>query len=393
MSPIADSLVCLSTVEWDFLWFRPQELMSLFASDGIRVLYIEPLGIRSARFQDLPRIMRRLQKRIAAGSSGLDASRPNLYIHSPLALPFQRPGWVRQVNGWLVSRAIHSVLRQLEMSRPILWTSYATQTVLDLIDTIDYRLLIYDCMDDVANNPKGVAPGYSKSERRLVERADLVFTTAAALARERESLNPHVYHLPPGVHAERFATAHPIPDDVAAIPRPRLGFFGGLDERIDQDLIAYVAQVRPDWHIVFIGNVRTGIESLRPYPNIHFLGQKGRDELSPYLHSLDVLLIPYVEDQYTRHIYPNKVFECLAVGKPTVATPLPELRAFENLVRLADEHAAFVSAIEAALVEDDPELVRRRRRVAEQNTWEARYQQIIAHIETVAGRNSIGAAV
>jgi UDP-galactopyranose mutase len=260
------------------------------------------------------------------------------------------------------------------------WTFYATQTALDLIDAMDHRLLIYDCMDNVAHNPKGVVPGYAELEQRLVEQADLVFTTAAALAREREPLNPHVVHIPHGVYLERFTRTHPIPNDIAAIPHPRLGFFGGLDERVDQDLVAHLAEARPEWHIVFIGNVRTEVNTLRSHPNIYFLGQKKHDELAPYLHALDVLFIPYAIDQYTKYIYPSKVFECLAVGKPTVATSLPELQGLDGLIRLTDSPDAFVATVEAALAEDDPELIARRRRVARANTWEARYQLIIEKI-------------
>ncbi len=375
-----ESLVCLSNVDWDFLWFRPQTLMSHFADNGTRVLYIEPLGIRSARFQDLPRIVKRLRNRLRDKNRGFRSPVPNLYIHSPLALPFQGPHWVQRFNDWLLSRSIRSLLQQLGLSRPIVWTFYATQTTLDLIDAIDHRLLIYDCMDNVAHNPKGVVPHYAELEQRLVEQADLVFTTAAVLAREREPLNPHVYHIPHGVYLERFTRTHPIPDDIAAIPHPRVGFFGGLDERVDQDLVAHMAGARPEWHIVFIGNVRTEVDTLRSHPNVHFLGQKKHDDLAPYLHALDVLLIPYVINQYTKYIYPSKVFECLAVGKPTVATPLPELRGLDGLIRLTDSPDAFVAAVEAALAEDDPELITRRWRVARANTWEARYQLITEKI-------------
>lgn len=385
-----EDLVCLSTVDWDFLWGRHQELMSRFAGDGKRVLYIEPLGIRSAQVEDLPRIVKRLWRRLRAGSRGLRSPIPNIYVYSPLALPFQDPGWVRRLNSWILSRSVCSLMKRLGFSRPIVWTFYATQTALNLVGTIDRQMLIYDCIDDIANNPKGVAGGYQDLERQLVTQADLVFTTSAALARERQALNPRVYHVPPGVYAERFVGVYTVPEDIATIPHPRLGFFGGLDERVDQDLIAYVAQSRPDWCIVFIGNIRTKIETLPLYPNIYFLGQKRLDELAPCLHALDVLIIPYVVNQYTKHIYPNKVFECLAVGKPTVVTYLPELQELDGLIRLTDEPEAFVAAIEDALVEDDPQLVARRRQVARENTWGVRYQQIMGHIEAVVSEKFIG---
>lgn len=385
-----EGLICFSTVDWDFLWGRHQELMSRFASDGVRVLYVEPLGIRSARVQDLPRIIRRLRNRLRSKEQGLRSPVPNLYIYSPIALPFQNPAWIGGINTWMLSRTMHALSQRLGFSRPIIWTFYATQTVLNLIKTIDRQLLIYDCIDDIANNPKGVAPRYRELEKQLVMQADLVFATSAKLARERKPLNPYVYHIPPGVCFERFARTHPLPDDIAVIPRPRLGFFGGLDERVDQELIAYVARARPQWQILFIGNVRTDVDTLRPYRNVHFLGQKKPDELGPYLHALDILLIPYVVNLYTQHIYPNKVFECLAVGKPTVATPLPELREWNGLIQLAEGPNAFIAAIEASLLENDPELVVRRRRIAQANTWEARYQQMLRHIEEMLRSRDAG---
>lgn len=379
-----ESLICLSTVDWDFLWGRHQELMSRFAGDGVRVLYVEPLGIRSAQLGDLPRIVKRLRNRLRARNQGVRSPVSNLWVHSPLALPFQYPNGVRRLNSWWLSRSLHSLTQQLGLFQPIVWTFYVTQTVLDLVEAMDYRLLIYDCIDDIANNPKGVIGNYRDLEQRLIRQADLVFASSATLARERAPLNPHVYHVPPGVHPERFARVQPVPEDIAAIPRPRLGFFGGLDERVDQDLVAHIAQTRPEWHILFIGNVRTEIGALQSCPNVHFLGQKKPDELAAYLHALDVLLIPYVVNQYTEHVYPNKVFECLAVGKPTVATALPELQGFDGLIRLAEGPDAFVAAIEASLAEDEPELITRRQRAAQANTWDARYHEIINHIEAVS---------
>jgi len=379
-----ESLICLSTVDWDFLWGRHQELMSRFAGDGTRVLYIEPLGIRSARLGDLPRIVKRLQNRFRAGRRGVRCPVTNLWVHSPLAAPFQYPTGVQRLNSWLLSRSVYFLMQQLGLSQPIVWTFYVTQIVIDLVEAMDYRLLIYDCIDDIANNPKGVVANYRDLEQRLIRQADLVFASSAALASERAPLNTHVYHVPPGVDPERFARAQSVPEDVVAIPHPRLGFFGGLDERVDQDLVAHIAQARPHWHVLFIGNVRTEAGVLQACPNIHFLGQKKPDELVPYLHALDVLLIPYVVNQYTEHIYPNKAFECLAVGKPTVATLLPELQALEGLIRLANGPASFIANVEAALKESDPELVARRQRAAEENTWEVRYHQIVDHIEAVS---------
>jgi glycosyltransferase involved in cell wall biosynthesis len=381
-------IIYLSTVDWDFLWGRQQAIMAQFAANGTPVLYVEPLGIRSARPQapaDWRRILQRLQRHIGSESHTLWSPMPNVSVYSPLALPFQRPGWIHAVNGWWISRSLNTVTRHLHAERRIMWTSYATQTILRLIESwntaLGYDILVYDCIDDIANNPKGAARDYAACERKLVGRADLVFTSSARLAEVRRHLNSHVHHIPPGVDVDALKPNGPAPRDLALLPRPRLGFFGGFDERIDQQLILYLANARPDWHMVFIGNVRTPVDELLPHPNIHFLGQKTPDELGSYLGALDVFLIPYVINDYTRNIYPNKVFECLAVGKPTVATPLPELQSLAGLLRVAAPGDMFVAAVEAALSETESHAARRQA-VASANTWAARYAEMRNWIES-----------
>lgn len=380
MSVQGQSLICLSTVDWDFLWGRHQELMSRLAQDGYQVLYLEPLGIRSPRPADLPRIIKRVNRRLGAGPQGVRLIAENLYLFSPLALPFH--GWaiVDAMNRLLLIRSIKGLMRKLGMAKPILWTFFATQAVLDMVDGIEHELLIYDCIDAVALNPKGVARNYAQTEAQLVQKADLVFASSVALYEARKAYNEHVYHIPPGVNIDRFAQVGPAPSDLVAIPQPRVCFFGGIDERLDLGLMASLARAHPEWAIVLIGRIRTDVSSLGGVRNIFFLGQKPHRDLPLYLHNTDVLIVPYVVDAYTVHIHPNKIYECLATRKPTVATHLPSLAGLSDVISLASTEEEFIAGIEQALVEDDEALRRRRLEIAAANSWEARYKEIKCRI-------------
>jgi len=199
-----------------------------------------------------------------------------------------------------------------------------------------------------------------------------------------------VHWIPSGVDATFFAAAAPDPV-VAAIPGPRVGFFGSLDHRLDLGLLGALAGRRPDWSFVLIGPPRVAATALPAAANLHYLGVRPHAELPACLAALDALFLPYVLDEFTRRIHPAKIYECLATGLPVVATDLPSLGGLGAAVRLVaagDAHAAHAweEALAAALAEGDPELPARRRALARANSWEARLDQIERLLAEVLAR-------
>lgn len=375
-------IVCLSTLEWDHIWNRPHELMSRFAAEGRQVAFVEPLGIREPAWRDWPRLAQRLRR--ASGIVPLRrAAPPTLRVIAPLVLPLHGRGWARRINRLLLRRLVVRA-RQWTGPAPLLWTYYATEAVLDIRALLPDSSVVFDCMDEIALNHKGVARTYRQTEQALLAAAEAVIVSSQALLEAKRPLSQHIGLISHGANVERFQ-AYPLtePADLANLPNPRLLFFGGLDERLDQELLAGLARARPEWQIVLIGPRKMSLDRLLARPNVTWLGPKPHETLPAYLAASDVLLIPYRLDAYARFIYPTKIHECLASGRPIVAVPLPDLRSFEPLVALARGVEEWERAIEEMLAPaaTAPSVVAARRAVAAQHSWDHRFEEIREFIE------------
>ena len=391
-------ILCFGPDKWGSIWQDKPGLMRALARQNL-VIYFEPRP-------HLPDVLRDLR----AGRVGWrDLRRPRLerieetlYVyHHPLYAPISGREPLRTLLRWLRETLWRRSLRELGIHRPILWLYLPG--MLDLVGRFHERLLIYFVVDEYAAYP-GLKPKVVASMRRreeaLLRRADLVFTTAATLRDERLPLNPHTYWIPNAVDFAAFAAAPAASQPEAAIlafvPRPRLGVVGSIGSKVDYELLAAVAQARPDWSLALVGPVVPGadvhkLDALRSLPNVHLLGAVPPPEVPHILRACDVGLIPYVTSPETHHINPLKVYEYLAVGLPVVSTPLPNLAVPPEMARTAGTPPAFIAAIEAALAETGDEHVARRRAYASTQTWDARAGEISRRIEEALARK--GAAI
>lgn len=377
------TIVCLATLSWDYLWQRHQELMARLARAGNRVLFVEPIGIRMPNWQDRQRLLARVRNRRRAGARGVRQPMPNVWILDPLVNPFQQVGAIHRRNVAALTNQLKDALAAVGGGTPIVWDYAPTPLALETIARLPRRLLVYDCMDALTENPKGVFPQVAEAEKELSRAADLVFVSAPALLERQKPLNPHTYLVPNGVQYEKFAgDAAPEPGALANVPHPRLLFFGGIDERVDVPLLTALAKAHPHWQLVLLGIVRTDIAALRRQSNVHFLGHIAHDALPAYLRHSDVLLLPYRRIGFSRYMYPAKLHECLAAAKPTVALWLPVMDEFRDVLRVADTPDEFEAAIVEALGEPpNSPMVERRRACARANTWEIRFECINAKLE------------
>jgi UDP-galactopyranose mutase len=220
--------------------------------------------------------------------------------------------------------------------------------------------IVYDCMDELSAFLHAPAR-LVELEAELLDAADVVFTGGYSLYEAKRKRHPSVHAFPSGVDVEHFARARlrpPEPVDQAGIGRPRIGFFGVIDERIDLELLDGIAAARPSWQLVLIGPVaKIPSEKLPRRANIHYLGQQPYEALPAYLAGWDVAIMPFARNAATRYISPTKTPEYLAGGRPVVSTPIHDVVASygrAGLVRIADGVDAFVVAIERALAEDPP---------------------------------------
>jgi glycosyltransferase involved in cell wall biosynthesis len=373
-------IVCVGFADWETeLWTNQHHLMSRLAAGGARVLFVESLGLRrpTVAGRDLRRIARRLRRGVAPPRR-LDG----VHVVSPLVLPLHGLAPARALNARLLPALVGRAARRLRLRRPILW-GYVPQAEL-LLDTLDPSLVVYHCVDDIAAQEGIDEASFRAAEERFVRRADLVLASAPGLAERLRPLNGNVRLMPNVADTELFATAlEPGPADPAldGLARPRLVFCGAVAEKkLDMPLLLDIARARRDWTVALVGPVglgdpHTDVSALAAEPNVHLLGARPHDELPQVLRGADVALIPYRRSRLTDSIFPMKVYEYLAAGRPVVATELPSLDGVAG-VRRASGTEAFAAAVEDALTHDTPEERHRLSALAAGHSWDARVAEI-----------------
>ena len=339
------------------------------------MLYVEP--IRSP----LWRVKRAAtQTRQPAGPPREVA--PNVWLltlpalFTPMFL-YRRWSVLRHFNNWLMTRWVRKAAASLGLNAPIVWAYQITYAGAALLREAD--LSVYDCIDEWAGAARSPSEKrfFTELDRALCESADVLFTGSQNLAAARRQLNPHHAMVPQGVDLAHFlpplGAPLPPPADLAALRGPVIGLVGVLNHtRIDIDLLCHLAAARPQWSIALVGPVWKGLDTARlaGHANIHLLGNKPREELGRYIGGFDVCMLPYLINDFTRNIFPLKLFEYLASGKPFVSTPIPACAEFPRLIRTAADHTAFVAAVDDALAESDPALRAERISLARENDWD-----------------------
>jgi UDP-galactopyranose mutase len=323
-------LVAFSHLRWGFVWQRPQHLLTRFAREMPVVVVEEP----EYHLQGPDVFVRRDH---------------GVTVVTPL-LPWvtETFGFGNHVNGE-ISRLVESFVRP--GTNPIFW--YYTPMALGAEPaTIRPRLTVYDAMDDLASF-RAAPPELRIREARLLSQVDLVFAGGPTLYRQRRDMHPSAHCFPSGVEVAHFAATSKAspPEKLARQPRPVLGYYGVIDERLDLDLLAEIADLRPDWTIALVGPVAKIDEATIPVrSNIVRFGQQAYDDLPSFLAGFDVALMPFARNEATRAISPTKTLEYLAGGKPVVSTPITDVIAlYGDVVDFAATGKEFVAAIEAVL--------------------------------------------
>jgi len=337
---------------------------------------------------DAGRIVRKLGEVLG----GLKTSRPNLYVLTPLVVPLPSSRLARLLNRRLLIGQVRRALRRVGAGPVQVWSF--TPDVSYALGHFGEEKVVYYCVDDFASFTGYDAEQVLRDEEDLCRRADLVVTTARALQEAKAPFNPNTILVPHGVDYKHFARAVsedlPVPDDVAAIPHPMLGFFGLIRDWVDLDLMAEVARRRPDWHIVLLGDSTVDLAPYRGLPNMHFLGRKPYEDLPAYCRCFDVGLIPFKVNELTKAVNPIKLHEYLAAGLPVVSTPLPEVARCDGHAHIADGPGAFVLAVERALAGHEGSR-RGRSSAMASATWRHRMELISDWVEG-ATRGSAGSA-
>jgi UDP-galactopyranose mutase len=361
-SPESIDVICLSHLRWNFVYQRPQHLLSRCALTR-RVHYVEePVIVHGAR----PHLR-------TSESDGVRVVAPVL------------PEGLNAAEMTAAERTLlDAYLTEARIDHYLLW--YYTPMALRFTAHLSPRAIIYDCMDELAAF-KGAPAALGRLEADLLGRASLVFTGGQSLYEAKKNQHRNIHPFPSSVDVAHFARARqPLPDpvDQSSIGRPRLGFFGVIDERLDVALLRDVAEARPNWQFVMIGPVvKIDPATLPRRPNIHYLGGKRYSELPEYISAWDVALMPFARNESTRFISPTKTPEYMAAGKPVVSTSIRDVvRPYgdRRLVRIADDADAFVEACEAAMEEDPAARLARADAYLSRMSWDRTWTRMQALI-------------
>ena len=282
---------------------------------------------------------------------GLSNPRENLYVLTPLQIPWPGSSLVRRLNRILLVRQIKNALRRVQKGPMQIW-SFAPD-IAYLLEKLSAQKVLYYCVDDFASFSGYDAGQVLRDEADLCRRADLVVTTSSALQEAKRPLNPNTILVTHGVDYRHFAKALsnnlPIPEDISNIPHPVLGFFGLIRDWVDLDLLADAARRKPDWHFVLLGDSTIDLTPYRDLSNMHFLGRKPYESLPAYCRQFDVGLIPFRINDLTKAVNPIKLREYLAAGLPVVSSRLPEVEQYDHLVQIFHVPQDFATVVEKAL--------------------------------------------
>lgn len=352
------NVICFSHLRWNFVFQRPQHLLTRWAQD-VNVYYFEEpefgdyetITLKEVRDGNITVLTPQLK-------DGMSESEINKYAEI-LLLKFMKINRIIDYIAW-----------------------YYTPMAINFTRNLQPTLIIYDCMDELSGF-KGAHPDLTRNERLLMKMSDVVFTGGHHLYEHKKHLHDNIFPFPSSIDQEHFESGagNPDPYDQKNIPHPRAGFFGVIDERLDIELLNNLALAMPDFHFIMIGPiVKIDPVSLPRHFNIHYLGQKKYKELPTYLANWDVAILPFAKNESTKFISPTKTPEYLAAGKPVVSTSIRDVvkpYGEKGLVQIADSVTSFADAIRYAMIErEDQAWIKKVNDMLRTNSWDITYDKM-----------------
>jgi glycosyltransferase involved in cell wall biosynthesis len=366
-------LICFSHIRWDFVFQRPQHLLTRFAFYNRVFVIEESLLDGKSNYYDI-----------------VDQNENNISV---IKLYLSRELREEQKNNTLKA-LIDSFMCAMNVKQYILW--YYTPMALAYSDHLHPRLTVYDCMDELAAF-KFAHPDLKKYEACLFQKADLVFTGGHSLYEAKKHLHQNIYSFPSSIDKAHFVTARnkvTEPGDQKNIPHPRIGFYGVIDERLHIKLIEEMADMRPEWHFVLIGPViKIDPATLPQRKNIHYPGAKEYRELPVYLSGWDIAILPFEINESTKYISPTKTPEYLAGGKPVISTPITDVvmpYGKNGLVYIGNTATDFINTVEIIFLETDKKKwLEKVDTFLADMSWNNTWHQMIELIEKALAKKSI----
>jgi UDP-galactopyranose mutase len=365
-------LICFCHLRWDFVYQRPQHLMARCARERRVIFWEEPV-------------------QVTPGKEELVLSRRDNNL--TIATPHVSSEWTPDEVDNAQREMLDCLMIEQDIQQHVSW--YYTPMALKFSDHLRPRVTVYDCMDELSAF-QGASPLLRIMEGNLFRCADLVFTGGQSLYEAKRAQHHSIHAFPSSIDVKHFGKARNSilePEDQAAIPGPRMGFYGVLDERLDRELLRAISAARPDWHFIMIGPVvKINPAELPQGANIHYLGPKSYDQLPDYLAGWDVALILFARNESTRFISPTKTPEYLAAGKPVVSTSIKDIvhpYGERGLVRIADFPEEFIAATSESLKPPPQDWMESVDQFLSGNSWDTTWSRMWELVTQVSQAQSL----
>jgi glycosyltransferase involved in cell wall biosynthesis len=377
-------IVCFAGSDW---WYHNRglfvsQIMPRMAKHT-RVLFINSLGMRVPNLKKDPLAVTKILRKIRSIARFIRKDISGMYVMSPVSLPLLGSALGRTLNTYSVLLQTKLIMLLLGIKNPIFYIGCPPAR--DVAERIKHKYLIYERTDLFEEMPGANKPYIASLDNELTESADLVLYANELLFKQGINKNKNSLLIGHGVDFELFASAEQsnyVPADIAAIPRPIIGYFGDIcDKTFDFELMCHLAMKLPQMSFVLIGPLSSDVNCLKKFRNVRILGQKRYEDIPHYGKVFDVSILPWKKNTWVMHSYPVKIKEYLAMGKPFVSVDIPAARTFESVVCIADDYDDFVLKLRQAVEDKDPQAKQRRRESVESETWDSKVSQIINFIK------------
>lgn len=390
-----ETIICVSTAVWNSIW-RPIHQTIWRIAEHNKIYFFEPgrnpdKSVVSETFRNLPNFFSVQSEKVNDNLTLIPCPSTITYArqHLPRSVLQVTTPVITRINTSVLMRHIQGAIKQFNIRNPILWL-YEPRHY-QLIGHLGEKFVVYYNYDEfpnfVANRKIKELVRYYDDE--LTRKSNVVVCTGRSQYEHRVKVNPNTHFIPNAADFQNFSKAvdpaTPVPADIAHIKKPIIGFVGWLGVQIDMELLVKIAEKYADCSLVIVGpdalTKNEHYHKLHMMPNVTFTGKKELDELPGYLKQFDVALIPYILDGYVLTAYPLKLHEYLAAGRAIVATDMPELRPFSDVVRIAKDHDDFARLVGEAMHDNSPEIIEKRVAIARENTWEKRIEAMYAVLD------------
>lgn len=345
-------------------------------SKDVTLLYVDSPGMRapSSSARDISRIWRKLRETFRHPQYLGD----KLWHCTVPQIPFRGVPGVERINRAFGLWAVKRALRHIRVEKCISW--FVVPHPGFMAGKLGETICVYYCIDNYAAYPGVDSKWVAESDLALTRRADHVFVASPQVLATKQLQTSRATFSPHGVDVDLFRRASdaatPVPDELAELSKPIIGYFGLIGQWMDVELVAWLAQSRPSWKFVFVGHVFTDVSLWREIPNIKLVGAKPYEQLPQWAKPFDVAIIPFRMNEWVKNLNPLKLREYLATGKPVVTVSNPEIDRFSDWVRIAKTKEKFLEAIEMSLLPEPENAAADRIKVVMPMTWDSRVAEI-----------------